>query len=227
MKLSISKDELKEYVRLQLEHFFPDKIAFKGNDVDVAFDIALDRMEYCCKQIKFRHFCVNGEVDFRHTYSDQYCMFLYFLSNSLWKHSQNKNLSDRLVLLNRTLHGCLIPYTVKLPNIFLLVHSIGTILGNVDYSDYLVVLQNVTINAGEVKIGKGVFFSASSKVIGNCNIGDRTSIGVNTVIFNRNIPNNTVAFVDAVSGTYIERIKTNKCKAADYFFDIPFEFIFA
>ena len=37
MKLDIGdRSELQEYLASQLEHFFPDKYKFKGNDIDIA-----------------------------------------------------------------------------------------------------------------------------------------------------------------------------------------------
>ncbi len=37
-------------------------------------------------------------------------------------------------------------YKCKLPKIFVFYHAVGSVIGNADYSDYLVVFQNVTIN---------------------------------------------------------------------------------
>lgn len=217
MNLSISKLELKDYLRNQLEFFFPDNILFRGHDVDIAFDMALDRLEYCCSYIDFRHFCVDGQVNFKHNYSDQYSMFLYFVSKSLWEVSENKPICDKLVLLNRSLHSILVPYTVNLPDIFLFVHPIGTILGNVEYSNYLVILQEVTINTDEkVKIGEGVFLSAGSKIIGNSTIGDRSSVGVNTVVYNRVVPDDSIIYTDS-SGKIIVKPRKKECMAQNYF----------
>lgn len=219
MNLSIPKNDLKEYLNKQLSLFFPDNVCFKGEDVDKAFDIALDKMEYCCSHANFRHFCINGQVNFKHNYSDQYSMFLYFVAKSLWETSQNKPICDKLVLLNRALHSILVPYTVNLPDIFLFVHPIGTILGNAEYSDYLVILQQVTVNTGErTKIGKGVFLSAGSKIIGDSVIGDRSSVGVNTVVHNREVPDDSIIYTDS-DGKIILKPRTKQCKAQDYFMD--------
>lgn len=217
MNLSIPQAELKNYLGKQLEYFFPDNVYFRGGDVDKAFSLALDKMEYCCSHINFRHFCVDGEVNFKHNYSDQYSMFLYFVSKSLWELSENRPICDKLVLLNRSLHSILVPYTVNLPDIFLFVHPIGSILGNVEYSNYLVILQEVTINTDEnVRLGEGVFLSAGSKIIGNSKIGDRSSVGVNTVVHNCEVPNDSIIYTNS-DGKIIIKPRTKECRAQSYF----------
>ena len=37
-------------------------------------------------------------------------------------------------------------YKNNLPDIFVFMHHVGTVLGNANYSDYLVALHNVTVN---------------------------------------------------------------------------------
>ncbi len=220
MILSISKSELFSYLQKQLDFFFPDKYKFNGNDVISAFEYALERLEYCCSHINFRHYCQNGLVTFKHDYSDQYSMFLYFIAKSLWEISENQPLCNKLVLLNRLLHGLLAPYTLNLPNIFLFVHTEGTILGNVEYSDYTVILQNVTVATDEhTKLGRGLFLSAGSKIIGNCNVGENVSIGVNTVVYNRDIESKSIVYTDEEGKINIKH-KEKKCKASEYFWDL-------
>lgn len=222
MKMSLEENELQNYIKKQVSNFFPDGIECEGNDVDEAFKISLKKIEECCSHINFRHFFVDGEVNFIHTYSDQYSMFLYIFSRTLWELSENKNICDKLVLLNRTLHGILVPYTVVLPKIFLFAHTEGTILGNVEYDDYLVVLQNVTVNTSDnVKIGKGVFLSAGAKIIGDCKIGNRVSVGVNTVVYNTDVEDDMIIYTDSY-GKIIQKKRNKICKASDYFLDLNF-----
>lgn len=226
MQLSLSKKELKEYIGRQLSTFFPDKYRFKGHDIDVAFDNALDKMEYCFKHTNFKHYNIGGEVHFTHLYSDQYSQLLYWLSREIWLYSENKPISGKLVMLNRTLNGFFCPYTVKLPDIFLLIHPQGTIIGNANFSDYLVILQNVTINNSldsnnleQLNIGKGVFLSSGCKIIGSQPIGDYSSIGVNTVIHNIEVPHDSVAYTNR-DGKFIIVPRKRDCKAQEFF--LPF-----
>lgn len=226
MKMSLNKIELAQYISKQLESFFPDKYRFEGKDINRAIDDALMRAEFCFEKINFRHFSENGEANFKHLYSDQYSQVLYLISNSLWKQAENKPICDKLVLLNRALHGILCPYTVQLPKIFFFVHPIGTVIGDALFSDYLAIAQNVTINKANgddgkeaLRIGRGVFLSAGCKIIGNGRIGDRVSIGVNTVIHNRDIPDDKVAFQNDC-GKLVIKDRGDSFKAQEFFHTI-------
>ena len=226
MKLSIPKSELKSFIGRQLNIFFPDKYKFLGKDIDVAFELGLERTEWCFKHIALESHCKNNQAVFSHLHSDQYSQFLYFFSNSLFLESQNKPICDKLILLNKTLNGMFYSYKGKLPDIFLFGHPVGTVLGNANYSNFLVVLQDVTVNTGEIdengsptpSIGKGVFLAAGAKIIGNKSIGDRSSIGVNTLIFNQEIPDDSISYTKNDGSLVVERRK--RVCAAQKFFNV-------
>jgi serine O-acetyltransferase len=227
MEMSLTVSELKSYLSHQLENFFPDGHLFVGSDIERALKLALDRTEWCFKHITLPGYSSGGEARFSHLHSDQYSQFLYFLSNSLWKDSQNKPICDKLIFLNKTLNGMFYSYKGRLPDIFLFGHPVGSIIGNAEYSDFLVIFQNVTINTdagpnGEVapQLGKGVFLAAGAKIIGNKRIGDRVSIGVDTVIFNKEVESDSVAFTKDGIVTITKRNK--ECKAQS-FFNVPIE----
>lgn len=202
MILSLSTQELYEYVNGQVEMYFPDKFKVKGDRR--AFDLALERVEYCFKHISLKDYQKNGEVQFYHLHMDQYSTFLYYYANSIWQNEGScKIFADKLVLLNRALSGMWCSYKNNLPDIFLLGHPVGTVLGNANYSNYLVVLQNVTVNTirdadGKyiLNIGTGAYLSAGAKIIGNSSIGDWCTVGVNTVLHNKFLPNRHLAYND-------------------------------
>jgi len=229
MKLSIPKSELKRYIGMQLNTFFPDKFKFSGKDINVAFELALERTEWCFKHISSESYFKDNQVLFSHLHSDQYSQFLYFFSNSLFLESQNKPICDKLILLNKALNGMFYSYKGKLPEVFLFVHPVGTVIGNANYSNFLVIYQNVTINTGIVdengdltpRIGKGVFLSSGAKIVGNKSIGNRTSIGVNTLIFNREIPGDSIAYTKDDGSLVVEGRK--KVCAAQKFFNVKIE----
>lgn len=223
MILSLTQQELKKYIELQISNYFPDKYRFQGSDIDKAFTMALERVEYCFKHISLPAYTDSKNTFFSHLHSDQYCQFLYFLSNSLWEISENKPICDKIILLNKTLNGMFFSYKAGLPDIFLLIHPIGTVIGNAKYSDFLVVLQNVTINTahddhGSVapSIGKGVFLAAGAKIIGNKPVGDRVSIGVNTLVYNKEILSDSVVMCDDTGKICINNRK-KVCRAQAYF----------
>ena len=85
MELSLKKEDLKMYLDTQLKTFFPDNNNMKGKDIDIAFDMGLERLENCFKYITFSAYCTDdGQTHFSHLHADQYAQFLYFFSNSLW-----------------------------------------------------------------------------------------------------------------------------------------------
>lgn len=233
MELSLSKEELQSYIASQLEHRFPDrKSCMDFNELinRKAFEEALQRVEYCFKHISVRGYSAidkyGGGVAqsfFNHLHSDQYSQFLYYFSNSLWKKGGDPNLCSKLILLNRELHGCWFSYKGSLPDIFLLVHPVGTVIGNanVKYSDYLVILQNVTINGTKtsLELGEYVFLGAGAKIIGEGKIGDRVSIGANTLIRNPNIMNDCIVYQDVKTGVVMQKNnEQEKCLAERNYF---------
>ena len=225
MVLSLESHELKDYLKSQLDFYFPDKYRCIGNDIDQAFDLALERMENCFKEITYPAYSDDsGQTFFSHLHGDQYAQFLYFFSNSLWRISQNKRICDKVMYLNRCLNCFFFSYKCNLPDIFFLAHPIGSIIGNACFSDYLVVFQNVTINTDRDSegnpapvIGKGLFLGAGAKIIGNKPIGDRVSISVDTVVYNQEVGNDKVVLTNSDGQTIIQNRKKKTCAAQYYF----------
>lgn len=224
MFTSLSTSELKTYISAQLNNFFPDSYSFEGSDVDSAIRLALERTEYCFEKIALTGYTKEGKANFSHLHSDQYGQFLYFLANSLWKLSANKPICDKLTLLNKMLNSTFFTYNVELPNIFLLGHPVGTVLGKAKYSDFLVVMQNVTVNSNPYAddeiapvLGKGLVLTAGAKVIGNKPIGDRVSIGVGATVYNQSIPDDHIVIRDETGKIIIKEREKSECLAQRYF----------
>lgn len=224
MQLSLPKEDLKNYIKSQLSNIFPDKYEMKGNDIDKAFELGLERTENCFQYLSFPAYCDGKQTFFSHLHGDQYAQLLYYFSNSLWNFSQNKPICDKLMYLNRVLNNFFFSYKGCLPDIFFWGHPIGTILGNAVYNDFLVVFQNVTINTNTDAdgnpapiLGKGLYLAAGAKIIGNQPIGDRVSISVDTVVYNQSIPDDKVVMTNTKGNTIVkERIKP-ECAAQNYF----------
>ncbi len=224
MNIDISSADLLSYVGRQLDTFFPDSSRFSGRDVESAFREALDRTEFCFRHITLPAYSQDGNARFSHLHSDQYSQFLYFFSNSLWIRSENKPICDKLIFLNKMLNGMFYSYKCALPNIFLFGHPVGTIIGNAVYSDFLVIFQNVTVNTDEDAsgkpapvLGKGLFLGAGAKIIGNKTIGDRVSIGVDALVYQEEIPDDSVVIRDKSGAMQIRRRTKEHCMAQKYF----------
>ena len=193
MQSSLTKCAIKTYLFEQLSHFCPwgekqVKSEIGKGTISDAIDLSFFRIEKCfSKLVNPQYSDDDGNAIFYHLNADHYAYFLYFFMNSLWVNSQNKEVCDRVMYLNRSLNGFFVSYKCELPDVFFLGHPVGTVLGNASYSDYLVVTQNVTINSGAV-LGKGLYMAAGSTIIGNQPIGDLVTIGANTCVHKTAIP---------------------------------------
>lgn len=193
---SIDNTDFSEYISAQFNNFFPSKQEVIASDLFESITTSMDRIKFNFKHINLPYYCNNDKVVFNHFHGDHYCIFLCYLSEALFK--ENKiELASKTFSLNKILHGIDAFYEIEFPNIFLVVHPIGTILGRAKYSDYMVFYQNVTIGTDLSGIypkfeGKNVLYSKAS-IIGDCKISEGVNFGANSFIINLNIePNNNV-----------------------------------
>lgn len=198
MLLEVSTAELFKIVEKQLDCmfvYFPEK---EQKIIRESVDIALERCEICFSPNKNKYYKKNNDVYFNPFHSGQYTIFLYFLSNTVYQNGDEfRTLADRLYYLNKCLNGIDIFYEVGMPSIFFLDHPVGSVIGRAVYEDYFGFSQNCTVgnNKGNYpKFGKNVRMMSSSKVIGNCKIGDNVIISANTYIKDVNIPSCSLVF---------------------------------
>ena len=137
---------------------------------------------------------------FNHRHSMQYATYLYLLGNEAWRQGARTEFSERLFCLNRALHGLDLFYALALPEIFLVSHGVGLVLGAVTYGNRLMLSQNVTVGrVGDARpiIGSNVVFYPGAVVSGRSVVGDGCVIAANTVVHNLNMPADTVATMGA------------------------------
>lgn len=203
----------------------PDKYSIDKGILAEAVNMALQRCESCFKHILLPGYKdVKGEAVFSHLHMDQYATFIYFLGNSLWVNYHEKVLCDKLLNLNRILNGFFLSYKCSMPEVFILAHPVGSVIGNAKYSDGLYISQNVTVNThtngtGEVdlELGRGLFLGPGVKIIGNKRIGDRVSVGANVLIYNKEIEDDCVCVKDETGKTCIRNRINSECKAQQFF----------
>lgn len=191
MQPSLTPIDLERYVIRLVAHHLPD-----GYVPEVAhtqlFGRALQRVEHCFTHIKRKYYQRNKVVLFDHLNGDHMATLLYFFANTVWRETGDTELPTRLFYLNKILHGLDMFYSLAMPDIFMLVHPVGTVLGNARYQDYLVVYQNVTVGADEAGIypsfGSGTVLYAKSAVIGECRFGNDVVLGANAFILNTDVP---------------------------------------
>lgn len=194
---TLKLDELCIYTSSQLNFFFPDNNKVELLKYKYLVDESLSRLEKCYKLVTLKQYNNGKDALFNHLYSDHYVMYLWFLSNTIFKNKGRCNLADKIYFLNKALHAFDCMYDTKLPDYFLLFHCSGTMLGKASYSNFFISLHGCTIGSHKGNypiIGEGVSLTAHSSIIGKCEIGDNVSISNNTNIFEKDIPSNHIAF---------------------------------
>ena len=192
MKLSLTMPEMKTYVNKLLANYLPT------NDTEIIDEkmihLAMQRIENCFKNIRRKYYNENETTYFNHLNSDHMVNFLWFLSNTL-SQADRLILAEKLSYLNKIMHSIDAWHNIKLPDVFLVVHPVGTVLGNAHYENFLVVYQNVTVGANTKNeypkfLGSSILYSKAS-VIGNCTIGENVILGSNSLAINQNIEKNS------------------------------------
>ena len=195
MKLSLSRAELLDYVFQQMNNFFPDRNKCKSKDFVKYLDLSLERTEYCFSAINSKYFHNGRHVLFDHLHGDHYAMFLYFFASTLYREGYDENTCKKLFLLNKCLHGIDAFYEVELPDIFLFVHPLGTVLGRGSYSDYFIVYQRCNVGANKDQyptLSKYVSMQPGAAILGNCTIGENCRIAAHALILDRDLEDNSV-----------------------------------
>jgi len=190
VKSSLNTNELATYVANQFSNFFPDNQKI-GSNFNKLVNNALERSLFCFSKIKQKNFSNPQQVFFNHLNGDQYATFLYFLSNEGFNRKE-EDVYIKSAYLNKALHGIDLFGHVVMPNVFLLVHPVGSIIGRADLSDNLVIYQGVTIGGkhnddGSIdypSVGKNVTLFSNVSLIGDVRIADNCVIGANCSVMN-------------------------------------------
>jgi serine O-acetyltransferase len=198
--------ELAGVTALQLGAMFPDPDArHDAERIEALLPATLARLRpilSSARSFKTDHF--------NHRHSMQYATYLYLLGNESWLQGTSTELSDRLFCLNRALHGLDLFYQLALPEIFLISHGVGLVLGATVYGERLMLSQNVTVGrVGEARpiIGSNIVFYPGAVVTGNSVIGDGCVVAANTVLHNCNVPANTIAKMGIDGPVFIPRTR--------------------
>ncbi len=211
---SLTSEQMANYLIRQVNNIFPDQVELLF-DLESQITSCYEKLEFCFSNIKRKYYYDDEKVIFNHLNSDQYATFLYFLANQIYKELKVEDFPAKLFYLNKIMNGLDLFYKVEMPEIFLLVHPVGTVIGNAKFSNYLVIYQNCSIGSDESGIypefGEGVILYSKSSVIGNCKIGSNVVIAANSFILNQDIPNDSIAI-----GSYPHnKIAPNKLHVID------------
>jgi serine O-acetyltransferase len=190
-----TRDELIDYTARQIAHFFPDDQAVDRNLIAANMAETLGRLRTCINHVR-----AWPENVFDHLQSSQYCTYLYFLANTIWRNGGDRDLPTRLFLLNKALNAIDLFYEIEMPKVFFIGHSIGIVLAKATYGEHLVLYQHATVGRNfEVYpvLGEGVVLYPNSSIIGRCKIGDGTLVSAGVTVLNRDTPGNCVTFAGA------------------------------
>ncbi|MCT7958218.1 hypothetical protein [Laspinema palackyanum] len=193
MITSLTIDQLENYLLSSISNHIPD--GWTGYSLKQFLKDAMDRIDYCFSHIHRKYYRNEGKVVFNHLNTDHMASLLYFLGNTVWQATGDEELPTRLFYLNKILHSLDLYFSVQMPKVFMLVHPVGTVIGQAEYSDYLVIYQNVTIGSDDglyPKLGKEVIFYAKSSLVGNCHVGNNIVFGSNSFLINTDIPDDTI-----------------------------------
>lgn len=214
--INLDASRLASYVQTQVEHFFPMGEDAQLRLIDAHLDEALGRLDRCVSQIKM---WTPGQFDVLH--SSQYCIFLYYLANTIWRKEQARTVCTKLFALNKALNAIDCFYEIDLPEVFFIGHSVGIVLAKASYGNHLVLYQNSTVgkNHGAAPVLEdGVVMYPNSAIIGGGLIRAGTILSQGVSVINRSTEANKTVF-QGVNGDLVFK-PTDRNILADFFRDI-------
>lgn len=181
--VNLDRRHLPSYVRRQILNFFPLDEDPQAGLIDTHVDEALARLMRCIDEVRMWK---PGTFDVLH--SSQYCIFLYYLANTIWRREQAAGICTRLFLLNKALNAIDCFYEIELPEVFFIGHSVGIVLAKASYGNHLVLYQNSTVgkNHGAApSIGDRVILYPNTAIIGECHVRAGSVISQGVSVINR------------------------------------------
>jgi len=187
-----SRPQLLDYVTSQVDHFFPDHIRDARDMIGADLDEALDRVKRCINGVAMWR-----ENAFDYLHSSQYCTFLYYLANTIWRNREHENVATKLFYLNKALHGFECFYATDLPEIFFIGHSVGIVLVRTTYGNRFAIYQNCTVGQSKgarPEIGERVLMFPNSTILGATKVADGTVIAQGAQLIDRDSRRGSIVF---------------------------------
>lgn len=215
--ININQHELPAYIFNQINHISPGSASIESHRlIEAHLPEALKRLGNCICGVKAWS---PNEFDVLH--SSQYCIFLYYLSNTIWRREKAQKLCTQLFLLNKSLNAIDCFYEVELPEVFFIGHSVGIVLAKATYGNHLVLYQNSTVgkNHGVAPVLEdGVILYPNTAVIGDCLVRKRSVISQGVSVINRNTEADKVVF-QGVGGNLVFKDSSHPI-LGDFFRDV-------
>lgn len=195
MRMSINQYQLVEYLVRQVNNVIPDGNNIIVDDVMPYLDIIIGRTQCCFSKINNKYFFDGSEVVFNHLHADQYAMFLYLTCNTLYKNGADISLCTKIYQLNKYLHAIDVFYEVDLPDIFLFVHPLGTVLGRGNYADYFLVYQRCGVGSNHdvyPVMKEFVTLRPGSTILGNCIVEKNCTIAAGSLLLDKDLEKDSI-----------------------------------
>ncbi|MGK0137856.1 MAG: serine O-acetyltransferase [Algoriphagus sp.] len=214
---SIEGEALLNYLKRQIQNFFPDNKGDNALDISVV-KTALSRTLHCFSNINSTQYTNDiGVSKFNHLHGDHYACFLYYVSRVGYERGIEA-VYFKAALLNKALNGIDLFGHVDMPEHFLLVHPLGSIIGRAKFMGNLVIYQNVTIGGKHNEndsisyptIGKDVVLYSDSSVIGDAHIGDKCVVAAGTKVMSRNLRDEGKIILGTFKGNHTKDLKITK-----------------
>lgn len=197
MTIEISKDATIRGLIRQLTGFFELSV----NEIDILRSLSeevFQRCNICFSKNNNKYYSKNGETYFNPYHSGQYTVFLYYFSNTIFKKEKKIiRLAEKIYYLNRIMNACDLFYEVELPEIFMLDHPLGSVMGRAKFGNYFEFSQNCTVgNNNDIfpVIGEHVTMNANTMILGNSKVGNNVMLGAGACIKDQDIPDNSLVF---------------------------------
>jgi serine O-acetyltransferase len=183
--------QLLDYLRRQLETFFPD-----GRDerplLERHLPAALERLGRCIESVLAWTPGVFSPLQ-----TSQYATFLYFFANTIWRAEGALPVCAKLFALNKALNGIDLFYEIEMPKVFFIGHSVGVVLAKAEYGEHLVLYQNATVGRNHGRrpsLGRGVILYPNAAIIGGCTVGNRTVLSQGASLVDQDTPGDCLVF---------------------------------
>jgi serine O-acetyltransferase len=159
--------------------------------------LALESCEYCFSRINLKYYKDKEGNPIINIYnSSQYAIFLYYLSNLMFRKSLCSSLLlDKIFYLNKMLNSIDLYYEVKLPKVFHVGHTLGSVIGRAKIGNNFSFNQNCTVGGNNdiyPILSDNVLMNAGSTIIGKCHVGSFVIFAANSFIKDTDVPNDTI-----------------------------------
>ena len=206
-------EQLAKFVLRQMDALYPPEEEERSQILADGIPMALERLSRCFAKIVARYYS-----SFDPWRGSHYAIFLYYLSNSLLR-AGHARIGEKVYLLNRALHAIDILHEVVLPDVWMLDHPVGTVMGRATYGSHFIFSQNCTvgdINGVYPVIGRGVVMSSNSSILGRSSVGACCILGSAASIKDTDVPPFSLVFGQSPNLTikrrdasyFVERYRT-------------------